>query len=244
MTNDIKPLQLGEVPVVYSALLSPQGKIRFDFFLFLQSDTLLMDVPNWQLEDILKILKLYKLRAKVSINEAPEYAVIAELYDEGELPDDPRLSALGKRGIVQREALIGKQLLPELSYHAHRIKLGIPDSIDFIPDRAFVAEYGLEKLHGVSFTKGCYVGQEIVARTHHRGAVHKKLHQVSAAEGEFLPEIGTPILLGDKEVGTLRSSVENQGLAILRMAKIENRKAPLMAGEVEINSAKLPEWFA
>lgn len=243
MTQDMRPLESGEAEVVYSALLTPQGKIRFDCFLFAQDDHLLMDVATAQLEDVQKILKLYTLRAKVKVEEQPEFAVVASLIAQPELPADPRLEAMGHRGILRREALVGKSLLPKLTYDAHRISFGVPDSIDFIPDRAFPAEYGLHKLNGVSFTKGCYVGQEVVARTQHRGSVHKTLHLVECDAADHLPVINTPILAGETEIGTLRSSVENQGLAILRHEKLAGT-ASVTAGDIPFTAITPPEWFA
>ena len=129
-----------DTPLLYGAMLSPQGKIRYDFFLHTSGDELLMDVANFQLEDIKKILRLYKLRADVTIDEAPELAVVASLTNDNDFTSDPRLPAMGSRSIMLREELVGKPLLPLLSYHAHRIHCGIADSEDFIPDRAFTSE--------------------------------------------------------------------------------------------------------
>ena len=217
-------------PLIYGAMLTPQGKIRFDFFLYKQEKTALMDVATFQLEDVKKILRLYKLRADVTISEQPELAVVASLNsdnEEGHLLPDPRLTAMGYRSIRQRSELIGSPLLPLLTYHKHRIHCGIPDSSDFITDRAFIAEYGLDRLNGVSFTKGCYVGQEVVARTKHRGTVHKSLHQVFAKENP-LPAADTPILAGEKEIGILRHSLEGEGLAILHRTKLAKTNEKLI----------------
>ncbi len=229
-------------PLIYGVMLSPQGKIRFDFFVHRMGDQCLMDVPTFHLEDIKKIFRLYKLRAKVTIEENPELAVVAALQNLHDFPADPRLSAMGYRSIVPREGLVGQSLLPNLSYHTHRINCGIPDSVDFIADRAFVSEYGLEHLNAISFTKGCYVGQEVVARTKHRGTVHKTLHKVVSASGH-LPEIDSAIMTGDKEIGILRSSIEGQGLAIIRKDKLAKAEGAIMVKDVILDSATMPEWF-
>ncbi|MDG1287142.1 MAG: hypothetical protein P8P30_06200 [Rickettsiales bacterium] len=244
MTNDVKPLEQGDAQSIYSAMLTPQGKIRFDFFLFKQDGHLLMDVAAASLEDIKKALKLYKLRAKVAINEHPDLCVVASLSTHENYPQDPRLPAMEHRGIASRASLIGEAFLPMSAYDAHRIACGVPDSSDFIEDRAFVSEYGLEYLNGVSFTKGCYVGQEVVARTKHRGTVHKTIHYVEAASGEHLPEAGTPIIADDREIGQLRSSAQHQGLAIIRRDKLAAVEGKVTVGGIELNRTTQPEWFA
>ncbi len=244
ITNDITSLETNETQSLYSAMLTPQGKIRFDFFLFTYEDILLMDVAASALEDIQKTLKLYKLRAKIQISERADLCVVASLIAHEDYPHDPRLPAMGHRGVESRESLVGTSLLPITTYDAHRIAFGIPDSADFIEDRAFVSEYGLEHLNGVSFTKGCYVGQEIVARTKHRGTVHKTLHCVEAASGEPLPEAGTPIITDDREIGQIRTSLEHQGLAIIRKDKLADVTGKIMAAEVELIRTMQPEWFA
>lgn len=233
---------MSDTPLIYGAMLSPQGKVRFDFFLYKIGEKLWLDVASFQLEDIKKILRLYKLRADVTMEENPELAVVASLEEQEGFLRDPRLATMGYRFIVPRETLIGQQLMPILTYHMHRIAHGVPDSIDFIPNRAFVSEYGLDQLNGVSFSKGCYVGQEVVARTKHRGTVHKILHKVSSVSGQ-LPEADTPIMAGEKEIGVMRSSVEGNGLAIIRKDKLAKTNERLMASNVELNSVTVPEWF-
>ena len=244
LTQDVSVLESGQSELLYAAMLNPQGKIRFDLFLHRQEERLLLDVAAHQLEEVRKTLSLYKLRAKVELTEAPELCVIASLVATPQLPEDPRLAAMGHRGIVAREALVGQALQPLETYHTHRIAFGVPDSTDFIADRAYVAEYGLEHLNGVSFTKGCYVGQEVVARMKHRTSVHKLLHQVESESGAPLPAIGTEITASGKVIGQLRSSIENQGLAILHREKLAQAEGALQAGEVKIITASLPEWFA
>ncbi len=242
VTNDVNPLQSGETDILYGAMLSPQGKIRFDFFLMVFDQELYMDVPQKQVEDVLKILQLYKLRADVILLEAPELAVIsAEQYDAN-LFVDPRHKLMGYRGIVPHQKRADISILPETNYHFKRIELGIPEADDFIADRAFCAEYGLEFLNAISFTKGCFIGQEVVARTRHRGTAHKTLHQVISNSN--LPPIDTDIMLDGKVIGVMRSTFETIGLAIIRHDKLRGMKASCTADGIEITSLKRPDWFA
>lgn len=245
VTCDVTLLNESSTKSLYGALLSPQGKIRFDFFLYPHPQGgVLMDVAHWQCEDVKKILRLYILRSDVTLAEAPEWAVIASLTAaDTSLPPDPRLAAMGNRGVMLRDTLLDTPLLPLLSYHAHRIAQGIPDSSDFIADRAFAAEYGLEYLNAVSYTKGCYVGQEVVARTKHRGTVHKKLHHVVLEDGHNFPPKDTAIMVNEKEIGQLRTHIANKGLAIIRSDKLNATNASPTAEGKKIIFAQLPEWF-
>src|SRR5215831_19417905 len=152
---------------LYSALLTPQGKILFDFVVVPEGPTLvLIDCAADRASDLMKRLSLYKLRAKIDIMRRPELAVAAIWETDGSTPDtpggaiiytDPRLSALGVRMVATRDVLaraIG--IFPHGDYAGHRLALGVPDSADFPPDAVFALDAGLEELNGVSFKKGCY----------------------------------------------------------------------------------------
>src|SRR4051812_37372873 len=162
ITNDMASIQDGRA--IYASLLTPQGKILFDFFVVRQAaDQLLIDCAAVHAADLLKRLTLYRLRAKVVIASRPELAVAA-LWGDGRddasastLPGvllsfaDPRAPALGERAIAVRDVLVrGLSSFPRGDYQAHRLCLGIPDSADLIPDHVFALDAGLEELHGVS----------------------------------------------------------------------------------------------
>jgi hypothetical protein len=135
----------------------------------------------------------------------------------------------------------------EVSYHRHRIASILPEQEDYLENRAYPAEYGLEFLHAVSATKGCYVGQEVVARSRSRGTLHRLLHHV-AAEAD-LPSAGTAIMLGEREVGTLTTAVQAEGLAVLRLDAVEKSQrgeGGLMlanGGEALPIKVRRPDWM-
>jgi folate-binding protein YgfZ len=226
VTQDVQTLAPGTA--CYAGLLTPQGKALFDFFIASESDdTLLMDVAAHRAPDLLKRLTMYKLRAAVTLTARPDLAAMAG-WGGTPMPDggwpDPRLVAMGWRCIGP--------IMPETTaavadYHAHRISHGVPDTADIGIDQLLWLETNADLLHGVSFTKGCYVGQENTARMHHRGKVRKRICRVTSTEG--LPERGTAILAGDKEAGHLLGVMGDQGLALLRLEFVESG-AVLMAG--------------
>ena len=208
ITNDMASCANGQA--IYASLLTPQGKILFDFFVVPEGqDQLLIDCAAARAADLLKRLTLYRLRAKVQIASRPELAVAAlwsHGKDEGSagtLPGglvrfaDPRAPALGQRAIAARDVLaraIGG--FPHGDYHAHRLSLGIPDSADLIPDHVFALDAGLEELNGVSFKKGCYIGQEVTARMKHRASARRRF-LIAETDGE-IPPSGTQVESGGR----------------------------------------------
>lgn len=252
---------------IYAALLTPQGKFLFDFLIVEQSGRLLFDAEAGRRADLKKRLTFYKLRAKATIAEendllvvaafgngaldrldlAPE-AGLAKPFGAGVAMTDPRLPVLGARLHVPREALAaleraGFGAAPAAEFDQWRLSLGVPDgSRDIEVEKGFLLESNFEELHGVDFDKGCYVGQELTARTKYRGVVRKRLMRVDV-EGP-LPAPGTPILLGDSEAGEMRSGRDGVGLALIRLEHWEqarNSGAPLVAGEARLTPVK-PGW--
>jgi hypothetical protein len=156
---------------------------------------------------------------------------------------DPRLAALGVRALVPAAALgdLAREFASGTheAYDAMRLSHGVPDgSRDLAVEDALLLENGFEELGGVDFKKGCYVGQEVTARMKYRGLVKKRLLPV-AIEGPA-PAIGTPIRLDGADVGEMRSSVGNQGLALLRLEALEQPSA-LVAGDAKLVPHK-PAW--
>lgn len=236
ITNDIQKLS-GKTPL-YAALLNPQGKVLFDFLLFEEGETILLDCWKEKAVALLQRLALYKLRAKVTFAEDPALYVYADISTHP-LPHfltDPRHSGLGQRLITSTPQASS----PAAEYEAHRIALGIPESQDFIEERSFPMEFGLTDLHAISYTKGCYVGQEVIARSRTRGVLHKALHRITAKMD--LPVMGTPITANGQEIGQLRSVANTTGLAMLRIQEAQEA-TELMAGNIPI-TATLPDWFS
>jgi len=241
LTNDIAAMGRGDA--LWAGLLTPQGKILFDFFVFdVGGERFLLDVSAAQREPLLQRMGMYRLRRKVDIAPRDDLAVV-----DGELPDavaahaDPRFGDMGMRSIATREAAAG---LPDdaAEYHARRIALGLPDTdADIGTGRLFPHEANFDQLGGVSFTKGCYVGQEVVSRMQHRSTTRNRLLPVA---GRGALETGMEITGAGRRVGEIFSTAGERGMALVRLdraaAAIEAGE-PLMAGDVAIRLER-PEW--
>lgn len=219
---------------VYATLLTPQGKFLHDFLVVRDGDDFLLDCEADRLDDLKRRLTMYKLRAKVDLaNETGQWKVLAILdgaLPEGQVFDDPRHPDLGRRAILAANLSPDGHEAPFESWDARRIGLGIPDgSRDIEVEKSFLLEHRMDELNAIDFKKGCYVGQELTARTKYRGNVRKRLTLV-AVEGK-LPPAGTPVLADGIEVGTIRSGLGGQALAVLR---IERPDGTLEAGEATL----------
>ncbi|HET9070207.1 MAG TPA: folate-binding protein [Amaricoccus sp.] len=231
VTNDVRKLDEGPV---YAALLSPQGKYLFDFFLVPDGADVLVDVKADRAAALAQRLGMYRLRAKVAI-EPTDLSVVVGF---GAPPDggyaDPRHPDLGWRACVAdpAAALAGAAALAPDARRARRIALGVPESgIELLPEDSYILEMGFERLNGVDFRKGCYVGQEVTARMKHKTELRKGLVRVRV-EGAA-PAAGTEIRAGEKVAGTLFSVAGEEGLAYLRF---DRAAGELTAGEARISA--------
>jgi folate-binding protein YgfZ len=200
-------------------------------------------------------LSFYRLRAKVGIEDlSGKLGVMAAWEGNGAtecglLYPDPRLPALGLRCILPPELLaeaaaeLAASLVDAAAYEAHRIALGVPrGGFDFSYGDAFPHEADMDQFGGIDFSKGCYIGQEVVSRVEHRGIARTRI--VPVAYDGFAPEAGTPVLAGEKNVGSLGSSAGGRGLAMLRLDRVQDALAaqtPLSAGGVPLRILK-PAW--
>jgi folate-binding protein YgfZ len=221
----------------FGALLTPQGKIVVDFLITEapsgHGGGFLLDCPRPLAQGLASKLGFYKLRAKVAVENLSENLGVIAAWD-GEpamKPDlafaDPRDTALGWRILAPQDLaekvsdLIGADLLDSTAYEAHRIATGVPrGGLDFIYGDAFPHETNMDRLHGVDFDKGCYVGQEVVSRMQHRGTARTRTVRVTL-EGAP-PEAGTTVLAGDKQVGTMGSTSGSNGLALIRTDRVSD----------------------
>jgi tRNA-modifying protein YgfZ len=210
VTNDVRPLER-HPGIVWTALLSPQGKYLADFFVVRTADDrLLIDIAASQAADTLRRLTMYRLRADVQI-AATALHVLRGL---GEAPEgallDPRHPALGWRAWSDRPGTD-----PVIDWEAIRVDHLIPESgVELIPDDSFILEHGFERLHGVDFRKGCYVGQEVTARMKHKTELRKGLVRVVM---EGAAPVGSEITGDDgRPAGTLYTQSEGFGIAYLR----------------------------
>lgn len=232
---------------VFAALLTPQGKYLHDFFIVAGDAGLLLDCERPRIDNLAQRLKMFKLRSKVALDDISESFAVAALFgaagagypDSGgrQFPD-PRLAALGARVIMPRDGLddalraAGYAPADADAYDAHRLALGVPDgSRDIGIDKSVLLECGFDGLNGISWDKGCYMGQEVTARTKHRGLVKRGLIPVTF-DGPPPPP-GTPIMQAGREVGEMRSARGGRGLASLRLEALQ-AAAPLMGGETPL----------
>jgi folate-binding protein YgfZ len=250
ITNDIAKARDGAA--VHAGLLTPQGKILFDFFVVPSEDGFLLEVAAGQVSDLMKRIVFYKLRAQAEVSEAP-YSVVAvwserppTLPEGAILYADPRLPALGYRVLLPSPvslAALGCAEASEAEYHSLRIRLGVPQGgLDYAYGDAFPHEALFDQLHGVDFKKGCYVGQEVVSRMEHRGTARKRV--VPIAGTAALPSPGTSIEAGATALGNLGSVSGSHGLALMRLDRaVEALKAgiPMRAGEVTVTLDR-PAW--
>ncbi len=221
VTNDVARLKDG---LVWTALLTPQGKYLADFFLVPEGETILIDVASELAAGLMQRLSLYKLRADVTLT-ATERTVSSGpgAAPEGAFPD-PRDPALGWR------AYDGRPSEP-LEYDALRIAHLVPESgVELVPNDSYPLEMNFEALNGVDFRKGCYVGQEVTARMKHKAVLKKGLARVSVS-GEA--PVGTELLTEDgKPAGTLFTQSGGAGLAYLRFDRADG---PLSAGDARVS---------
>lgn len=228
VSNDVLPLGKAD-GIVWAALLTPQGKYLADFLLIAQGGRLLLDIKDSIAEATLRRLSMYRLRADVQF-AATELAVTRGLSDApaGALPD-PRHPALGWRayGAAGDTAQVGG---PKIDWDSIRVTYCIPETgIELIADDSYLLESGFERLHGVDFRKGCYVGQEVTARMKHKTELRKGLVRV-AIDGSA--PAGTPILQGDKPAGTLFTQSGGYAMAYLRFDRTDG----LTAGSARITA--------
>ncbi len=255
ISNDMEKVSADRA--IYATLLTPQGKFLHDFFVTVLGETLLFDCEGARVEDLERRLTFYRLRADAKIeNVGDRYGVFALIgkacansFAGGAVFDDPRLDAMGARAILPRDGAVaaleaaGLSPAPAEDYDRLRLQHGLPDgSRDIQIEKGFLLENGIDDLHGVDFEKGCYIGQELTARTKHRASIRKRLLRVDI-EGP-LPPPGAPVMLGDKPAGEMRSGLDGLGLAMLRLEMIDEAASsgePLICDAATLTPVK-PDW--
>jgi tRNA-modifying protein YgfZ len=257
VTADVNTLTPGQAR--FAALLTPQGKIIVDFIIVeagpAEGGGFFLDCPRALAPALVERLNFYRLRAKVTTEDLSQQLGVLAAWDGtgsttcGLVYPDPRLPALGLRCILPPELAgeaaeeLGATLTDAAAYEAYRIALGVPrGGLDFSYGDAFPHETDMDQLAGVDFTKGCYIGQEVVSRVEHRGSARTRI--VPVAYDGFAAEAGTPVMAADKQAGTLGSSANGRGLAMLRLDRVEEALAagvPLTAGGLAIRPVK-PAW--
>ena len=239
VSNDVALAAPGRA--VWAALLTPQGKWLTDFFILSDGERLLLDCERDQAALLAQRLARYRLRSKVTLADLSGtlhvHAVWGGTPDPGGIAaPDPRLPEAGWRVLTAEPLAVNATAA---DWDRHRLSLGLPDGArDLEADKTVLLEAGFDELHGVSWTKGCYMGQELTARTKYRGLVKRRLLPVRI-DGPPPPP-GTPVLRDGAEVGAMRSSAGDAGLALLRLDALGGA---LACGAATLHPAPAP-WMA
>ncbi len=241
VSNDVTAGQPGRA--VFAALLTPQGKWLADFFLFAEGERLLLDCARDQAGLLVTTLSRFRLRAKVALGDVSDGFAVQAGWGGAPMPEsaiaapDPRLAEAGWRALSP--APLGADA-DEAAYDLHRLSLGLPDGArDMEAQKSVLLEGGFDELAGVSWTKGCYMGQELTARTKYRGLLKKRLFPVVITGP--LPAPGTPVTQEGAEVGEMRSGRDGLGLALLRIEAVEAGGA-MACGEAAL-TPRIPGWM-
>ncbi|NXA05907.1 CAF17 transferase, partial [Sapayoa aenigma] len=276
LTNDVAPLAAagGAPPALYAHALNVQGRCLYDVILYRlhegagEEPHILLECDSGVLDSLQKHLKLYKIRRKVDISPCPDLTLWAVIPGEqagdaaSSLPKragqavlltpDPRTEVMGwrliaKKGANVSEIIPGSEIGNVQDYHRHRYKQGIPEGVkDLPPGVALPLESNLAYMNGISFTKGCYIGQELTARTHHTGVIRKRLLPVCFPSP--LPSGGDPegaeiFTESGKPAGRFRAGGGGLGIALLRLAHVSEPLRLRLGGDTVRLSAHTPEWW-
>ena len=237
VSNDVTEAVPGHA--VWAALLTPQGKWLADFFILTEGERLLLDCEAGQVAMLAQRLARFRLRARVNVQPVPllVHAAWGDIAPElGIVALDPRTPDAGWRVLSQAPM---RTNATAADWDRHRLRLGLPDgSRDLEAEKTTLLEAGFDELHGVSWTKGCYMGQELTARTKYRGLLKRRLVPVQI-DGP-VPHVGMPVLRAGLEVGAMRSGIEGFGMALLRLDAIV--AGTLVCGEAVLYPAP-PAWM-
>lgn len=256
ITNDM--VHLNRDPIMFAALLSPQGKVQHDFFVLREKKHFLIDVATDHAEPLLKKLKLYKLRSKVDIATINDKLRVAAAWGAGISHAiahesaisnlDPRLHQLGLR--LYYPPATGNPIpdatLANLdTYAQHVTAMGVPGELHPDATRQLVLEMGYDQLGAVSFTKGCYIGQEVTARMHYRKVLRRCPFMLQSANGAPVPAVGTAVTFNGAEVGEVQSRMGTAGVGILKLREVFtafDESSIVQAGGVDLHAA-LPTYM-
>lgn len=274
ITNDMGLLSEDGVKAMYSHMLNVQGRTLYDIIIYSLKEnpsglnSVLLECNGCVQESIMKHLKTYKIRRKVNISTCPSLSLWALLPQNKDdmtksepdvnaaenvivLETDPRTELMGWRlitshGVNPVDIISACHQGMTEEYHQHRYEIGIPEGVqDLPPGEALPLESNLVYMQGISFTKGCYIGQELTARTHHTGVIRKRLMPVSMSAPVKNMDQETALMTeGGKPAGKHRAGIEHLGLSLVRLAHAkEPLKLKLSDNTTVTLQAKVPDWW-
>jgi folate-binding protein YgfZ len=242
ITNDIHLSR-----TVYAMMLSPSGRYLFDFFITNMGSGYILETDISNRDPLTRKLQLYRMRSRVVIEDITNDYFVIYARDNIEIPGtlisykDPRFSKMGFRYI----AYISHHVTTDDLYNQDKYQHSIPDgNIDLLSDKSMPQEYGMDYLNAISYTKGCYLGQEVICRTKTQGVVRKQIFNVTADTSIEGLEHGTPILAGGDKIGTLCSSYHNCGISLIRTEDYVTRKQMRLTLESIPITLNIPEWIS
>lgn len=221
LTQDVEGLAPGELR--YAALLTPQGRLLHDLFLWRREGEVVVETAAGGAEDLMRRLTMYRLRAKVALARLDE--PIWALWDVAGSPPqggawiaDPRHPGLGWRALGAQPAIEAEPAAPA-AYDRHRLALGVPDALaDGLSDKAYPIEVNLDRLNAIDFHKGCFVGQETTSRMHRRGTLKSRAAGFRYQGAD--PARGDELLAGTLRAGEVLAARDGVGLALVRLDRI------------------------
>lgn len=236
ITNDIRLLE--EVPCIYTLMLTPNGRYLYDFFIWNENGLMMLDVEAQFADTILKKLNMYKLRSDVELKIEDDFYVYSFLVETEGGSIDPRMKSLGYRLVI--DEMIEGAWLEE--HFANRCwEKGVPyHSQDMIPEKSIPLEWSMDSLNAIAWDKGCYMGQELTARTKHQGIVRKIACPVEV-KGQGAR--GDEIFAGEQKVGKLQSNRDGKGFALLEIEVLQSGKKEFTTANNAVINLRLPSWI-
>ena len=239
ITNDIKLLQNNQA--LYSVILTPQGKFLHDFMIIKEEDAFLLEVNENEVDDLVKLIKKYDLRENLTINIKTNICTYFMLFKNAPkdilsvldnckvlkkenyiIFSDPRkekflLRLWLKKTSIKTESQILSKTLSSTRLDLERIKKTLPDSsLDLEKNKSFILNYNFNSLNAISYSKGCYIGQENTSRQNYRGKIKYDLKTIKLIDGN-IPKFNEILFVNNQKVGIMKTSNENYGLALIRV---------------------------
>lgn len=244
ITNDV--MQLNAEHAMYACFLTPQGKYLADFFMYHHHDGILLDVDRVLLPDLLKRMTMFKLRSKVTLEDVSAQYTVHAIWQTHIHPDipntrvygDPRHAGMGYRVLGTAETVLDME---QGDYRLWQMMHGLADACDFERERTAMLEANMDYLNALSWTKGCYMGQELTARTHYRGLIKKRFLPIELPHDmDIQPD--TVMTRDGKTVGFIRGSYKNRALGLVQLDILDAGHHCEIDGVQAV--IKIPEWFA